>query len=106
MRLAILGDIHGNLPAMQQVLQAIKGEHVDAVYCTGDLEGKVRKYYKITEEGGNVLIESRKKIHELAREVLKGEYNCCLSSKTLPIPLEINGNAVLLCPEQLIAEMF
>ncbi|MCL5780815.1 MAG: metallophosphatase family protein [Firmicutes bacterium] len=39
MRLAILGDIHGNLPALQQVLQDIQKEQVDAVYCTGDLVG-------------------------------------------------------------------
>lgn len=39
-----------------------------------NVEGKVRKYYKITEEGNNVLNESRKKIRELAREVLKGGF--------------------------------
>lgn len=35
--------------------------------------GKIRKYYKITEEGQNVLLEARKKIRELAREVIEGE---------------------------------
>lgn len=37
------------------------------------VEGKIRKYYKITEEGHNVLLEARKKIRELAREVFEGE---------------------------------
>ena len=38
-----------------------------------NVEGKIRKYYSITEEGSNVLLESKKKIRELAREVLEEE---------------------------------
>ena len=37
------------------------------------VEGKVRKYYRITGEGSNVLHESRKKIRELAREAFEGD---------------------------------
>jgi DNA-binding PadR family transcriptional regulator len=33
--------------------------------------GKIRKYYSITEKGKDVLLESKKKIRELAREVLE-----------------------------------
>ena len=39
MRIAILSDIHGNLPALEAVLASIQSEHFDAVYCLGDLVG-------------------------------------------------------------------
>jgi len=39
MRLAIFSDIHGNLPALEAVLRDIHQQHVDAVYCLGDLVG-------------------------------------------------------------------
>jgi predicted phosphodiesterase len=37
MKLAVLSDIHGNLPALQAVLQDIEGERVDAVLNLGDI---------------------------------------------------------------------
>ncbi|MFZ5649305.1 MAG: PadR family transcriptional regulator [Bacillota bacterium] len=36
-------------------------------------EGKIRKYYSITNAGSEVLKEAREKIRELAREVLEGD---------------------------------
>jgi putative phosphoesterase len=39
MRLAIFSDIHGNLPALEAVAEDIRRQHVDAVYCLGDLVG-------------------------------------------------------------------
>lgn len=36
-RIALLGDIHGNLPALEAVLADIGGACVDTVLCTGDL---------------------------------------------------------------------
>jgi putative phosphoesterase len=39
MRIAIFSDIHGNLPALTAVLADIDRQHVDAVYCLGDLVG-------------------------------------------------------------------
>jgi len=35
-----------------------------------NVEGKIRKYYKITDSGGSVLEEARAKVRELAREIL------------------------------------
>lgn len=32
-------------------------------------EGKIRKYYNITEKGINVLIEAKKRAHELIKEI-------------------------------------
>lgn len=39
MRVAVITDIHANLPALQAALAAIDGLGVDAVYCGGDLVG-------------------------------------------------------------------
>ena len=39
MTIAILGDIHGNLPALEAVLDDLSSRHPDAVYCLGDLVG-------------------------------------------------------------------
>lgn len=34
-----------------------------------NIEGKIRKYYTITEKGDETLIEARKKAHELFKEI-------------------------------------
>lgn len=39
MKRAILSDIHGNLEALEAVLADIADQHVDAVYCLGDMIG-------------------------------------------------------------------
>jgi predicted phosphodiesterase len=38
-RVAVITDIHANLPALQAVLKAIDRTGVDVVYCGGDLVG-------------------------------------------------------------------
>ena len=37
MRIAILGDIHGNLPALEAVLADLEKQEVDQIWCSGDL---------------------------------------------------------------------
>ncbi len=39
MKIALLSDIHANLPALEVVLADIDGRKPDAVYCLGDLVG-------------------------------------------------------------------
>lgn len=39
MRIAIISDIHGNLPALESVLKSIREEGCDSVYCLGDIVG-------------------------------------------------------------------
>lgn len=39
MRVAVLADVHANLPAMQAVWTDIQGKGVDRVFCLGDLVG-------------------------------------------------------------------
>lgn len=39
MRIAIISDIHANLPALEETFNSIDGQKVDAIYCLGDLVG-------------------------------------------------------------------
>ncbi len=39
MKLALISDIHGNLPALEAVLRSIKNERVDSIICLGDIVG-------------------------------------------------------------------
>jgi diadenosine tetraphosphatase ApaH/serine/threonine PP2A family protein phosphatase len=39
MRVAVISDIHANLPALEAVAEAIEDEAPDAVWCLGDLVG-------------------------------------------------------------------
>ncbi len=39
MHIAVISDIHGNRHAFEATLRAIDGEHVEAVWCLGDLVG-------------------------------------------------------------------
>lgn len=39
MRYAVLGDIHGNIHALEAVLEAIKEDAVDSILCIGDVVG-------------------------------------------------------------------
>lgn len=38
-RIALISDIHANLPALEAVLQDIEGQGVEAIYCLGDVVG-------------------------------------------------------------------
>src|SRR5271157_219730 len=39
MRYAVISDIHGNVEALQAVLNDIKGRSVDTIVCLGDIVG-------------------------------------------------------------------
>lgn len=39
-RIAIISDIHGNLPALEAVLKDIKSRSITRIFCLGDLVGK------------------------------------------------------------------
>ena len=40
MKIAVISDIHGNLPALEAVMEDIKNRGVDKIICLGDLIGK------------------------------------------------------------------
>ena len=39
-QIAIISDIHGNLPALEAVLNEIKERNIDRIFCLGDMIGK------------------------------------------------------------------
>ncbi len=39
MKIAVVSDIHSNLPALERALEYIRSLHVDALYCLGDIVG-------------------------------------------------------------------
>jgi putative phosphoesterase len=49
MRIAIFSDIHGNLQALEAVLDDIEAQKPDAVYCLGDLVGYGANPNEVTE---------------------------------------------------------
>jgi putative phosphoesterase len=49
MRIGIISDIHGNLPALEAVLLDIAARRFDAVYCLGDLVGYAPFPNEVTE---------------------------------------------------------
>lgn len=63
MRYAIFGDIHGNLHALEAVIEAYKSEAIDEYICTGDLVGygafpkecinRTREFCKIVVAGNH-----------------------------------------------------
>ena len=49
MRIGIISDIHGNLPALEAVLQDFRPKGLDALYCLGDLVGYAAFPNEVTE---------------------------------------------------------
>lgn len=39
MRIAFISDVHANLEALEAVLTDIEKEHVDMIFCLGDIVG-------------------------------------------------------------------
>ena len=39
MRIAIISDIHANLPAFEEVMKNIDRQDIDMIFCLGDLVG-------------------------------------------------------------------
>jgi len=108
-RIAIISDVHGNLPALETVLSDINDRKIDKIICLGDLAGKgpssaevvdlVRNRcdsvvkgnwdYFMTEEKADVLLWHQNKLGLERLEYLK----------SLPIYNEfyISGKLVRLC---------
>ena len=48
-KIAIISDIHGNLPALETVLKDIKKRNIKRIFCLGDLVGKGPDSVKATD---------------------------------------------------------
>jgi predicted phosphodiesterase len=67
MKIAILSDVHGNLPALRRCLQAIATEGCDRLFCLGDIFG----YYPDGEACLDLLMDS-------GAELLMGNHEAML----------------------------
>lgn len=63
-RLAILADIHGNLPALEAVLDDIAGQGVDEVVLAGDLVGRGPQGSAVSSRVRELGLESVRGNHE------------------------------------------
>ncbi|MDR3601669.1 MAG: metallophosphoesterase family protein [Desulfosporosinus sp.] len=69
-RIAIISDIHGNMPALEAVLEDIKNRNIERIVCLGDLAGK-----------GPSPAESVDKIIECCEVVIKGNWEYYLTEQ-------------------------
>lgn len=69
-RIAIISDIHGNLPALEVVLSDIKSKNINRIICLGDLAGK-----------GPSSIEAVDMIREHCEAVIKGNWDYYMTDK-------------------------
>jgi predicted phosphodiesterase len=108
-KIAIISDIHGNIPALDAVLRDIKSRNIDSIYCLGDLAGKgpssaeavdsIRKHcavvikgnwdFFIAEQNHEALAWHQDKLGEERMEYMKG----------LPLYVEfyMSGKLIRLC---------
>lgn len=75
-RIAIISDIHGNLPALEAVLEDIYIRGISRIFCLGDLSGK-----------GPSSAEAVDKIREHCEVVIKGNWDYFMT--------EIHDNEIL-----------
>ena len=94
MRYGIFGDIHGNLHALEAVLEAYASEEIDTYLCTGDLVGY----------GANPK-ECIARVREISQEVVAGNHDFAVCEKlALDFFNSYAKSAVLWTREQLNEE--
>ena len=76
-RIAVISDIHGNMPALEAVLEDIKSRNIERIFCLGDLAGK-----------GPSAAEAVDKIKEYCEVVIKGNWDYYLT--------ELKGDEILM----------
>ena len=69
-RIAVISDIHGNMPAVEAVLEDIKSKSIKRIICLGDLAGK-----------GPSSAEAVDKIKEHCDVVIKGNWDYYLAEQ-------------------------
>jgi putative phosphoesterase len=66
MRLALIADIHGNLPALENVLADLDRERVDRIICLGDVAV------------GPQPVETLERLQELGCPTIMGNWDACM----------------------------
>lgn len=94
MKIAILTDVHGNLPALQVALRAIRREGADAIFHTGDAIGigpfPAECLELLLSTPGMNLICGNHDISSIKHSSVEGMHH--------PTPDQISSNAVPLAP--------
>ncbi len=75
-KIALISDIHGNLPALEAVLADIKGRNIERIFCLGDLAGK-----------GPSSAEAVDRIRECCDVVVKGNWDFFITEQDYEILL-------------------
>lgn len=75
-RIAIISDIHGNIPALEAVLKDIKERDINRIFCLGDLAGK-----------GPHSAEAVDLIRNNCEVIIKGNWDYYLTEKKDPVLL-------------------
>ncbi|MFV2045974.1 metallophosphatase family protein [Metabacillus litoralis] len=70
-RIAIISDIHGNIPALDAVLDDIKQKKIQRIFCLGDLVGKGPDSYEVIQ-----------KISQSCEKVIKGNWDDFITKET------------------------
>lgn len=108
-KIAVISDIHGNIPALDAVLKDIMSRDIEKIFCLGDLAGKgpgsaeavdlTRKHchavvkgnwdYFLTEKSAEILLWHQDRLGEERLNYMKG----------LPIYIEfyMSGKLIRLC---------
>ena len=74
-KIAVISDIHGNLPALEAVLNDIKSKNIDRIICLGDLAGK-----------GPSSSEAVDIIKNQCELVIKGNWDHYMTDETIDSP--------------------
>lgn len=70
-RIALIADIHGNIPALEAVLKDIQQREIHAIYCLGDLIGK--------GPHGDVAVDM---VRAHCRQVIRGNWDDFIGKET------------------------
>lgn len=69
-KIAVISDIHGNIPALDAVLNDIKKRKIERIMCLGDIVGK-----------GPSSCEAVDSIRKNCEVILKGNWDCLISER-------------------------
>src|SRR5439155_5625582 len=78
MRVAVVSDIHGNIHALEAVLQALPDEQTGELWCLGDLVGygpRPNECCAAIAERASVCLVGNHDLLALGHDVLEGEFN-------------------------------
>lgn len=70
-RIAIISDVHGNIPALNAVIEDIKSRQIQRVFCLGDLVGK-----------GPDSSEAIDQVRDICEVVVKGNWDDFITKET------------------------